>query len=120
MLKNGWVALLMGLLVFGSISVPSAALQTTCAMTASSCCCGACHCPVKSDACVSCVREKSDFTVVAVQPVAKPRVAVALYLLPEVKPADVHPLFARAIRGLDPSPPSGGPSPQALLSLWLI
>lgn len=119
MLKNGLATLLAGLLVFGA--TPATAPQQACTMIGSDCCCGACHCPVKDgDSCVSCVREKTDLAVVATQPVAKLRVGIALYLLPKIKPADVRPLFAQSIRGLDPSPPPGGSAHQALLRLWLI
>jgi hypothetical protein len=120
MLKNGLAALLVGLLVFGATPA-TAASQQACAMIGSDCCCGACHCPVKGgDSCISCVRAKTDPAVIAIQPAAKLRISIALYLLPESKPADVRPFFARYIRGLDPSPPSDGSAHQALLRLWLI
>jgi hypothetical protein len=121
MLKYGLAALLIGLFVFGATPARAAAPQQVCAMMGSDCCCGASHCPVKgSDFCVSCVRQKTNFAVVTMQVAAKPRVSVALYLLPESKPADVRSLLAQSIRGLNPSPPSGGPPHQALLRLWLI
>ena len=121
MLKNGLAALLIGLLVLGAIPASTAAPQQACTMIGSDCCCGACHCPVKgADSCASCVQEKTDLAIVTAQPVVKPRVSVPLYLLPANKPVDVPLLFARSLRGLDPSPPSGGSAHQALLRIWLI
>jgi hypothetical protein len=121
MLKNGLAALLTALFVFGGIPATAVAPQQACAMGGCDCCCGACHCPVKGGhSCVSCVRAKTDLAVIATQPVVKPRISIALYLLPESKPADLRPFFARYIRGLDPSPPSDGSAHQALLRLWLI
>ena len=49
------------------------------------------------DTCVSCVREKTDHAVVTIQVTAKPRVSVALYLVPESKAAGFRSLFAQLL-----------------------
>ncbi len=121
MLKNGLAALLIGLLVFGAVPATGATPQESCPTVGTRCCCDTCPCPVKDGvSCVSCVPEKAHLTLVPLQETAKPRVDVALYLLPVSQSIDVRPFFARSIRGLDPSPPSGGSAHQALLRLWLI